>query len=81
MGTTIFNLFELFIGLINKIIYLLISLALVGFLWGIVKFLFSGSNEKGRTEGRKFMIYGILILFVMTSMWGIVYLMKDFIAP
>ncbi len=79
MRTTIFSLFETFIELINKTIYLLISLALVGFLWGIVKFLFSGANEKARSEGRKFMIYGILILFVMTSMCAIIYLMKDFI--
>ena len=79
MGTTIFSLFQTLIDLVNKIIYLLISLALVGFMWGVVKFLFSGSNENARSEGRKFMLYGILILFVMTSMWSIVYIMKDFL--
>jgi hypothetical protein len=79
MGTTIFNVFQTLISLVNKIIYLLISLALVGFMWGVVKFLFSGTNENARSEGRKFMLYGILILFVMTSMWSIVYIMKDFL--
>lgn len=79
MNKTIFTLFESGIGIINKSIYLLISFALVGFLWGIVKFMFAGANEKARSEGRQFMLYGILILFVMTSMWSIVYLMKDFL--
>lgn len=77
--TTLFELFDKVIDLVNVLIYLIISLALVGFLWGVVRFLFSGSNEKLRTEGRKFMLYGILTLFVMTSMWSIIYLFKDFI--
>jgi uncharacterized membrane protein len=76
---TIFKLMNSVIDLINKLIYIIIGLALVGFLWGIVKILFSGGNEKIREEGRKFTIYGILTLFVMTSMWSIVYLMKDFL--
>jgi uncharacterized membrane protein len=69
----------LLIDIINNLIYIIIGLALIGFLWGIVRILFSGGNEKTREEGRKFTIYGILTLFVMTSMWSIVYLMKDFL--
>lgn len=79
MNQTVYSLFDKVIQLVNVLIYLLISLALVGFLWGVVRFLASGSNEKLKTEGRQFMLYGILSLFVMTSMWAIIYLMKDFL--
>jgi hypothetical protein len=72
MEGTFFSLSEQVISIINMLISIVISLAVVGFLWGIVKFLFNGANEKSRSEGRSFMLYGILTLFVMTSIWGLV---------
>jgi hypothetical protein len=79
MTKTIFNLFESAIEVMQGLVYLVISLALLGFLWGVVRFLFSGGNEKLKKDGRDFMIYGILILFVMTSLWGLVYLFRSFV--
>ena len=81
MGKTLFNLFEYAIDFTNKLVYLLISLALVAFLWGIVKILFNSSDPKAKTEGRQYMLYGRLTLFVMTSVWSIVYILKDTITP
>lgn len=75
----IFQLMNKGIGIMNNLIFIIISLALVGFLWGIVKIVFNRGNEKVREEGRKFMLYGILTLFVMTSVWAIVYFLKGFL--
>lgn len=50
----------------------LIGLALVFFLIGVVKFVASGDNEEKRTSGRNMMIFGIIVLFVMVSVWGLV---------
>lgn len=79
MTQTVFTLFEAAIDLMGKLIYVIIGLALLGFMWGVLKFLFSGGSEKLKKEGKDFMIYGILILFVMSSMWGIVYLFRNFV--
>lgn len=72
MKNTFLTLFDGTIEIINSIIYIIISLAVVGFMWGIVKILFNSDNEIAKKEGRSFMMYGILTLFVMTSMWGLV---------
>ena len=52
--------------------YLLIGLAVVFFLVGVVKFMFSAGDVEKRKEGRTMMIYGIIGLFVMVSVWGLV---------
>lgn len=72
MKNTFLTLFDSTIGTINNIIYLLISISVFGFMWGIIKILFNPENEIAKKEGRSFMLYGLLTLFVMTSMWGLV---------
>jgi hypothetical protein len=56
-------------GMVIPIIFIL---AFLVFLWGIVKFMKNGDNQTKRQEGLNFIWYGIVSLFVMTSVWGIV---------
>lgn len=56
----------------NVVIPFLISLALVMFIAGIVKFVANGDNEEKREGGRNLMLFGIIALFVMVSVWGLV---------
>src|SRR3989344_450897 len=50
----------------------LAGLALLVFFWGVVKFIFNAGDEEKRREGKKFMLWGIIALFVVVSIWGIV---------
>lgn len=77
MERTFFSISDKVIGLIEMTILVIVSLAVFGFMWGIVKFIFNAGNEKARSEGRAFMLYGILTLFVMTSMWGLVNILSS----
>lgn len=61
----------------DLIIPLLFMLAFAYFLWGVVKFIRDGDNEKARTEGRKTIIYGIISLAVIVSVWGIIGLARQ----
>lgn len=54
------------------IIPVLISIALIIFLAGVVKYIAYGGNDEKRAEGAKFMMYGIIGLAVMVSVWGLV---------
>lgn len=45
----------------------IIGLALIVFLWGIIKYMRASGDEKEMIEGRNMMIYGIIGLFVMVS--------------
>lgn len=77
MSKTLFTLFESAITLMSSLVYLIIAMALFGFMYGVVRYMLSGGNEQVRKESREFMLYGILILFVMTSLWGLVYLLRS----
>lgn len=55
----------------SAIIPLIISLAIAMFMFGIVKFIANGDDETKRKEGRQFMLWGIIGLFVMLAIWGI----------
>lgn len=56
----------------NSIIPLLFTLAVAGFIYGIVQFFLNPDNEENRKKGKSFMIWGIVALFVMISVWGLV---------
>lgn len=75
-GTTDIKTFADFlcqiINILNKAIPLLLTLATVVFLWGIVRFIYNAGNEKERENGRLFIIYGLIGLFVIVAMWGLV---------
>jgi len=47
-------------------------LAVIYFFWGLAQYIIKSGNEEARTEARNIMIYGIIILFVMLSVWGLV---------
>jgi hypothetical protein len=49
---------------------IVIAIGLLVFLWGLVKFIFAGSE--GKDEGKHLMIWGLIALFVMVSVWGLV---------
>ncbi len=52
------------------VIPLIFSLAFLVFLWGVFKFM-TASDVKGKQEGQKVIWWGMLGLFVMVSIWGI----------
>ncbi len=65
-------LIKIFFNLIQAIVPVIAGLALLAFFWGLVKFISrAGGDEKAVTEGRNLMIWGIIALFIMLSIWGI----------
>ena len=59
--------------LVGALVPILITLALVTFFWGLVRYLYSGKHD----QGKKIMIWGLVTLFVMVSVWGIVRLAQN----
>jgi len=56
---------------LNPIIFFLFALALVYFLYGLVQYLISPDNEEVRKSSKSHMIWGILGLFIMVAVFGI----------
>jgi hypothetical protein len=58
--------------LVNLAIPLVASLALLAFFWGLFKFIAKADDSASHEEGRNLMIWGIVALFVMVAVWGLV---------
>lgn len=54
------------------VIPLIFALALVMFIWGVVRYVINSSDEAKKEQGRQFMIWGIIALTVMLCVWGLV---------
>jgi len=62
----------------KTLIPLVFVLALLFFFWGMAKYIWSVGD--GKDEGKKIMIWGIIALFVMASVWGLVaFLQTEFL--
>lgn len=69
----------LFVDLLNTAIPIVAGLALVVFFYGLAKFIHSlqSGNDTGVSEGKEVMKWGIVALFVMISVWGIVFFLTN----
>lgn len=62
-------------GVLNTITLLIgiaIVLAFLFFVWGIAEFIRKADDAGNRAEGRQRMIWGIVALAVLATVWGIV---------
>lgn len=64
------------LGIINTIVIILIAAAVAYFMWAVVKYI-TAKEEDQKGEARNHMIYGIIGLFVMVSVWGLVALLQN----
>lgn len=62
------------ISFINSILVpILVAIAFVVFLWGVSKYyIYETDNESERSEGHRFMLWGIIGLVVILAVWGLV---------
>jgi len=58
--------------LMNAVVPLLVGLAVAAFVYGIVKYFLNPENEEKRKEGKNYLMWGLIALFVMVSIWGLV---------
>lgn len=65
------GLADFFLTIARSLIPIFITLALVAFFWGIAKFILAAGNPEKIEEGRKIIIYGVISLFVMITLVGI----------
>lgn len=70
--TDVSSIFDFAMEILNSITVLLMAAAVVYFLYGVFQFIKAGGDEEGKSEGRNKIIYGIIGLFVMGSVYGLV---------
>lgn len=66
------NLITQFGQIIAKIIPIMFALAIIYFFWGVIKFIRAAGDPKAAAEGKSIMIYGVIAIAVMISLYGLV---------
>jgi hypothetical protein len=67
--------------LVGRLVPFFIGLALVAFLWGVLRYIFTASGGEDKKEAKMFMVWGIVALAVMVSVWGLVNLLRETLLP
>lgn len=57
-------------NIVNQLIPIAFALALLGFFYGLVKYIFGGAENKD--QAKNIMIWGVVALFIMAAVWGLV---------
>lgn len=65
-------------SILSPLIPILVTLALIAFFWGVARYAIKGADdEKAREQGKQIMIWGIIGLFVIVSVWGLVAVVQN----
>jgi hypothetical protein len=59
---------------LNGLVGIIITIAILVFFWGLVRYLTNVGEEKH--NGLITMFYGLIAIFVMVSIWGIIHLLQ-----
>lgn len=66
---------------LGDVVFILVRVAfaaaLLFFFWGLAKYILSAGDEAAKASGKNIMIWGVIALFVMASIWGIVVLLRS----
>lgn len=63
--------------ILNPLIQLVFAVALIVFLYGMVEFLINQESEEKKTAGKRHMLWGVIGMTIMFSVWGILTIVLD----
>jgi len=69
---------DAFQAIINAAIPFLIAVAVLAILYGLARYAFAAGDESAQESGRRIMVTGVIILFVMVAIWGFVNILLQF---
>lgn len=76
-STDITYIINKLLGYLSIVIPALITVAVIVFIYGIIKFIASGGDEEAKKKGRATIINGLIGLFVIVAFWGIIGVVKN----
>lgn len=68
-------------AILNPLIGLLFSVAVVYFLWGLFVFIKEQDNADAQEEGKRHMLWGIVGIFLMFAVYGILEIVVATVEP
>ena len=71
-ATDAFTLLRVLQNVVDAVIPFVIGLAVLVFIYGVFNFVTSAGDEEARAGAKQLIIWGIIGIFVMVSVWGLV---------
>ena len=72
----VFKLTQTFGNIVGLAIPIAFSLSLLFFFWGLAKYIYNAGDEDARNDGKQMMVWGVVAMFVVSSVWGLVALIR-----
>lgn len=76
-GDTIFTVLTRIRGVLDALVPFIIALAVFVIFWGIFQYVVHAAEEEKRAEAKRFIIYGVIGVFFMISIWGFVIILVN----
>jgi hypothetical protein len=73
--TNVNNLTTRLLGMGNTFTYLLVALAVIYIVWNVVQYFIKAESD--RAESGKAIVWGIVGLFIIVSIWGLVNILTN----
>lgn len=64
------------LGILNVVSYFLVAIGVLWIVWNIVRYVIGGNPEEKSAHGKN-IIWGIVGLFVIVSIWGLVNILTN----
>lgn len=71
-ATDLISILFTFKSILNYLVPILVVVALVMFIWGVIQYIASGTDATKRAEARNLILYGVIGLFAIVAVWGLV---------
>lgn len=75
---TIENIVAKIQSIATLLVPIFITIALIYFIYGVIKYITAGGEEEERKKARNTIIYGIIGLFAIVSVWGLITILNRF---
>ncbi len=66
-------------GAVWPFIGFIFALAIAIFLYGLMEFALNADSDEKREKGKSHIVWGIVGLFIMFAVWGIVIIIMNFV--
>ena len=71
------DIINMFINIGLRLIPLLGAIAFLMFIWGVARFIRAAGNEKELKDSKNLLVWGVIGMFVLITIWGIVSFLRS----
>ena len=71
------ELVNILLDILSATVPVIFGVTMIAILWAGAQMILHADNEQKRKDGRRTLMWGVIVLFVMISVWGFVNLIRS----